>query len=366
MNRASIRAALAIGLWAVPATAASALSGQCGPLRQVASLDMAPVSGTPLMAAPLVIDGRPVRLLLDTGAGASSLTPSAAAKLDLHPRDSGNVHLLDAQGRAVHRYYRTDSLTISGLTAHGIPFIQDGMADDMQVDGAFGPDLMLRYDVEMDFTAGKLTYFSQDHCAGHIVHWSAETVAQIPITIASRAGDYPAPMGKADASLFLIVTGGAPILGTDIRVEVMLDGHVFTANIDTGTEVSSINSSAARRFYEIPANELGALSGGETPSSVPGGGAIAGGTESVTVTGFRAEHRFHNLTFGGVTVTNPLFVLPRPPADAGRVGSARRPDITIGMNVLRALHLYFAFKERVLYVSAADAAQPVQGKQNHE
>jgi hypothetical protein len=361
MNRASIH--LAVAVWAV--SAVPALSKDCGPLKEVASLDITPVPGVSLMAAPLVIDGRPMRLLLDTGAGASGLTPAAAAKLDLRPRDSGNVHLLDAGGHAVHRYYQADSLTISGLTAHGVPFMQD--VDDMPlVDGTFGPDLMLRYDVEMDFAAGKLTYFSQDHCFGHIVHWPAADVAQVPITIASRAGDYPAPPGKADAGFFLIMTGGAPILGTDIRVEVMLDGHAFTGNIDTGAEVSSINSAAARRYYEIPASELGPPSGGGTSSPAQSNNAIAGGTESVTVTGFRAEHRFHALTFGGVTVTNPLFVLRREPADAGRVGSARRPDITIGMNVLRALHLYFAFKERVLYVSAADTARPAQGKQNDE
>jgi hypothetical protein len=360
MNRALTRTALLVAFGAISAT--PALARDCGPLKEVATLDIAPVPGASLMAAPLVIDGRPVRLLLDTGAGASGLTLAAAAKLDLHPRDSGNVHLLDAGGHAVHRYYQTGSLTISGLTAHGVPFMQD--VDDMpQVDGTFGPDLMLRYDVEMDFAARKLTYFSQDHCFGHIVHWPAQDIAQVPITIVSRAGDYPVPMGKADAGFFLIVTGGAPILGTDIRVEVMLDGHVFTANIDTGAEVSSINSSAAHRYYEIPANEIDTSPAGE--STLPEtANATAHGIESVTVTGTRATHRFHALTFGGVTVNNPLFVLRREPADAGRVGSARRPDITIGMNVLRALHLYFAFKEHMLYVSAADAARPVQGKQD--
>lgn len=167
---------------------------------------------------------------------------------------------------------------------------------------------------------------------------------------------------------FLTVTGLAPILGTDIRVEVMLDGHVFSANIDTGAEVSSINGGAARRYYEIPAGERDAPATGEAPSPVHDQSRTppSGGTESVTVTGFRAEHRFHSLTFGGVTVIDPLFVLRREPADADRVGHARRPDITIGMNVLRALHLYFAFKERALYVSAADTAPPAQKEKDHE
>jgi hypothetical protein len=36
-----------------------------------------------------------------------------------------------------------------------------------------------------------------------------------------------------------------------------------------------------------------------------------------------------------------------------KVGDPLPPDITIGMNVLKRLHLYFAFGERVLYVSAS-------------
>jgi hypothetical protein len=52
-------------------------------------------------------------------------------------------------------------------------------------------------------------------------------------------------------------------------------------------------------------------------------------------------------------VVNPLFVV-KPVSMGGRkAGDPLSPDITIGMNVLRKLHLYFAFGERMLYVSAA-------------
>jgi hypothetical protein len=71
------------------------------------------------------------------------------------------------------------------------------------------------------------------------------------------------------------------------------------------------------------------------------------------VTAQREQHQFHTLTFGGVTVVNPLFVVKPGPMSVRSAGDPSPPDVTIGMNVLRNLHLYFAFGERMLYASAA-------------
>jgi hypothetical protein len=308
------------------------------------------------VSVPLAINGKSVRLMVDTGAGMSSLTRTAAASLDLRLRDSSTAHLLDADGHPLHRYYLPRDLKVGGLDARNIPFLQwpTGLSN---VDGIFGPDLMVRYDVDMDFAADRLTYFSQDHCAGHIVHWRARDVAQVPITVTARARDYPPPWVNPAAGSFDTVGRIAPILGTDIRTRVTLDGRAFTANIDTGSEISTINSDAARRYFAVSPGQL-APAGAALPDA-PAQAASRPGvdTESVTVTGWRAEHRFHTLILGGVTVINPLFVLHPRPAAAESVGGPRGPDVTIGMNVLSKLHLYFAFGERILYVSAS--ANPV-------
>ena len=68
------------------------------------------------------------------------------------------------------------------------------------------------------------------------------------------------------------------------------------------------------------------------------------------------------MTFGGVKVVNALFVLKPTALGAHRVGAPNSPDITIGMNVLRRLHLYFAFGERMLYVSAAASRADSEGR----
>ena len=79
-------------------------------------------------------------------------------------------------------------------------------------------------------------------------------------------------------------------------------------------------------------------------------------------------HVFSSLTFDGVTVTNPhVAVIPdlvgsKDPNNVSRADSrVRRVDdnigsqLTIGMDVLRKLHLFIAFGERKLYVTPASA-----------
>jgi hypothetical protein len=346
-------ALIALGLMAASGRL-EAKPPQCGPLREVASLEMTALGDGSRVSVPLTINGKPVNLVVDTGAGMSSLTGPAATELGLRLRSSEAARLVDKDGAAVHRYYLAGSFQLGALVAKGIPFLQQADIGDARVGGAMGPDLMARYDVEMDFSRQRLTYFSQDHCPGHIVHWSADAVTQLPIRMTARARDYPLPaINPAAASLssdFLgfLLSFKSPILGTDIRAQVMLDGHPFIANIDTGLDVSTFNSEAAQAYFNVPLENPPSQAAQESRPS-----QTTPGTETVTVTGWRQQHRFHTLTFGGVTVTDPLFVLKPGPADAHKVGAPQSPDITIGMDVLRKLHLYFAFGERILYISAA-------------
>jgi hypothetical protein len=327
----------------------------CGQLQEIASLTMSLMPDGSRVSVPLIINGKPVNLLLDTGTGMSSLTKPAAALLDVRKRNSTSVHLIDKDGAAVHGYYIADSFQVGKLTAKDIPFLQDVAAGDVRVGGTMGPDLMVRYDVEMDFAENKLTYFSQDHCPAHILHWSSDAVTQVPISIRERAKDYP-PQMLPGAALDMptnilqdmIARAGVSILGTDIRTKVILEGKEFTANIDTGLDNSTINSKAARDVFGIALEERNT----GVPAPSPDQLAMAG-VEAVTVTASRQQHRFHNLTFGGVTVVNPLFVVKTVDMSVRKAGDPTSPDITIGMNVLRKLHLYFAFGERMLYVSAA-------------
>ena len=210
---------------------------------------------------------------------------------------------------------------------------------------------MVRYDVEMDFSGQRLSYFSQDHCPGHILHWSSEAVTQVPISIRPRLSDYPPAMlpGAAldmpqDILQGMIARAGASILGTDIRTKVPVrfrwsaeSGRQYRRGLE---QLNAINSKAARDIFGVALEARKPDMARAQPDQ-----PAPAGVETVTVTAARQTHSFHNLTFGGVTVVNPLFVVK--PVDTGvRQGhDPVSPDITIGRTVGCKPDRYFAFGE---------------------
>ena len=59
------------------------------------------------------------------------------------------------------------------------------------------------------------------------------------------------------------------------------------------------------------------------------------------------RYPFKSLTFGGVAIDNPDIVLV-PDAQSRFPGGHR---FVLGMNILRRLHLYIAYREKKLYVT---------------
>ena len=166
---------------------------------------------------------------------------------------------------------------------------------------------MLHYDMDIDFGSGRLKYFSPDHCPGKVVYWSPPAVAVIPITIEDRAR---------------------------IIVQVTLDGKEVKAVLDTGASGSTTTLDWARRYFDL------------TPESpeMKKAGNVNGSPRLPSLT-----HTFHTLSFGGVDVHNlrVSFI----PYRSNSPGPLPQPDLTLGMDVLRHLHIYLAAKEKILYVS---------------
>lgn len=81
--------------------------------------------------------------------------------------------------------------------------------------------------------------------------------------------------------------------------------------------------------------------------------------------------RFATLAFEGVTITNPVMdlvpdVQTKALGDERRTGSLTRPadrglpDLTIGMPVLSKTHMYIAYRERKVYITAPTETAQVQ------
>ena len=108
----------------------------------------------------------------------------------------------------------------------------------------------------------------------------------------------------------------------------------------------------ARRLFDIDAKS-------------PGIEKIAGAKPDEVV-GLR--YRFKSLSFGGVSVVNPLiYLLPDFAEHSMKVDEGKIADdpvwgpirdvsrFIVGTDILRKLHLYVAYREQKLYVTAASA-----------
>jgi hypothetical protein len=337
------------------------------------------------MAAPLIVNGVRMNLLVATAAGASSLTLAAAHSLGLSARDTGEYRFLDASGYASHNYFYLRSVELGTLPGKDISLVSTpdpNFGRRPHLDGVLAADLMGLYDVEIDFASRRMTYFLPGQCPGRQraivseLERSAPPPAYggiVPIRLVSHAEDekrgYNPGRDSAEGTMVIqsmfpaYIPANTDMIGGDIRTTILLDGKPFTANIDTGQEVSSLNTVAARAVYGITPESPGSM----PVVSPPDAGAESGVSETVIVHGTKLFlHSFHSLAFGEVTVNNPLFLVQ--PDITGvrdrdnnlqlnslirRDDDFPRPDVTIGMDVLRHLHLYFAFAERKLYVTSA-------------
>jgi hypothetical protein len=209
-------------------------------------------------------------------------------------------------------------------------------------DGILAGDMMSHYDVEIDFAARKLAYFSSDHCEGHVVYWKTSAVATVPFE-----------MFHPDNSVIGQRPRFSSIQDTHIRVPVTLDGKDFTAVINTAAPNSTMSAKTAKFVFGITE---------DSPGSVPLG--MVGGDPKHKIIG----HVFSSLAFSGVAVSNahiaiiPDLVGSKDPNNniatgslVQRVDDGVGPEVTIGMDVLKRLHLYIAYHERKLYITPADA-----------
>jgi predicted aspartyl protease len=173
--------------------------------------------------------------------------------------------------------------------------------------GTIAPNILSHYDADFDFANAKFRLFSQDHCEGKVVYWTTDVPSKIAIII-DRVGH--------------------------IEVPVQIDGKEIKALIDTGSSRSMLSLETARNLFGLDEKD---------PRLTP-------------VKGDEAQHAVHfpfaKLSFQDVTVDDPDIVLV--PDEVSKFYNAG-PKLLLGMGILRQLHLYIAYREHKLYVTAASA-----------
>ena len=190
--------------------------------------------------------------------------------------------------------------------------------------GELAQDMLQPYDVDVDFGAGTLKMYAKDHC--------------------------PGPQGWTPT-----VRTTMHNKGWHLHIPVNLDGHTYDAIFDTGSRHTIMRMPAARRDFDLNPD-----SPGMTPYHAINGDAF--------LTGYL--HNFSKMSFGGMTVDNPeVMVVPdimsrnadKSPMARNRAyhhnADLTLPELSLGMDVLKHLHLFMAFGEQALYI-APDIATP--------
>lgn len=258
------------------------------------------------------IGGQPVNLLIDTAAPFGLLMSRTVSDLHLESRliDVERLRISMYGGQIFDHYTVTHSFQLGRLKSDNISFvILPGEHLRSTLDGTLAVDVLSAYDVELDFFNGKLNLFLQDHCPGQVVYWTQQPYASVLMRI-DRNGHMSFP--------------------------VTLDGKPEGVIIDTGSTTSVMSLDAARDLFgwNTDTEQLKAVNDDDSPEKRV------------------YRYPFKTLTFDGITINNPDITLV---PDTLSKWHGHGSDIIIGVNTLRQLHVYIAYSEKRLYLTAADA-----------
>ncbi|MBV9045141.1 MAG: aspartyl protease family protein [Alphaproteobacteria bacterium] len=275
-------------------------------LHQAAAIDM-DIEGSGRLVVPMAISGQPVKLLVDTGGYASMLTDSTVDRLGLQrePIRAGIVRMFG--GERIMKSVTAHEILLGGLRATTLNFLVLPDHDiSPDTNGSLAPDILRGYDVDFDFANAKLNLFAPTTCSGNLVYWTDAPSAEVPFSIDDSG---------------------------HIRFDVTLDGATFDATLDTGASDSVLDLEAARHAFHLE----------------DGNPALKNMGEGRYGTSY--SYPFRALTFGGIAVNNPnLRLLSRSDTHLG--GSTR---LLLGIDIIRHLHMYVAYRQKRLVVTAASA-----------
>jgi predicted aspartyl protease len=274
-------------------------------LKQFAWLDMQDDQFGSVVV-PITIAEKVTPMTIDTGASHSWVTEEFADSIPgtrLHTTLSHGLYFKDAAGETLTQAIHVKSLQIGALKidkrAHFMiaPAGSSGRLDT----GLLGINILKNFDLELDMAAKKVGFYVSHDCPGKSpVHWAAQW-GEVPMRVDNH-----------------------------VIIDVTLDGKRVSAYLDTGATKSVIDTELAKDFGSDP------------------GASNAADDEFLAISGESVKaHRagFKTLSVSDIGVHNPEFFVTKVYSPSVKM--------ILGMDKLRSLHLYFAFKQKKIYVTAA-------------
>jgi predicted aspartyl protease len=276
--------------------------------KESVTIDLSPTFAG--LTANVEIDGMPVKLVVDTGAPVTTLSPETAKKIGLKVTTS-SVRVFSISGERIESHVaRTKRINLAGAWTTNEQ-VMIGKLPQGFADGALGISTLADWDVRIDPAANKLTLFP----AGRAPKLARETV--LPLT--------------CEQVVFK---------GFELSVPVRIGKHVLAAHPDTGFGGTfQLPRVSTDRFApEVMAEALPAL---VTAFD------LSGKVET------RAA-KFPDFTFGPDSFRGlPANIVEIPPG--------RSPDdyVFLGLNILRHYILTYSFSSKELRLKPLGTAQEV-------
>ncbi len=297
MRRRKLAAGLLFAAFGAPRAAQARLLGE---------VPISVVHDVPTVA--LSANGRPVTMILDTGAELTTLTKAAAARIGAEAPRIELDHRLAGIGAAIGT--RQVELRTFAAGAASLPWrrllvadVTIAQASALPLDGLLGADVLSDFDVEIDFSRHRLGLHERQSGPDAAPDWPGPYA-----TIA-------APRSAAGHLFF----------------PVLLNGRGLAAIIDTGAQLSFVAASAAR-------------AGGVTDAALSR-------DRTMTAAGAAGEHlaahlhRFSRLEVGGEILRDPELLVAEI--------ALRDADVVLGADFLRTRRLWLSYGAQKVFLAPA-------------
>jgi predicted aspartyl protease len=266
------------------------------------------------------IDGKPARIMIDTGGSTSWLWSDSAERFGLRLTYEGRVKIYGIGGEAQPSQTIVKHLqigTIYGNNVHLIVLKAGANRPPGAPDLVLGNDMFARFDTEFDLAHGKIRLLRPDGCKTEELPYWADTYSQADLE-----------------------SGG--VLNALIRTRVLVNGKSAEAELDTGSPASAITRQAAEDAGVTP----------WTKDPRPSGMIYGIGAKPVEVW----VGTFDSFSMGDETIRNvplriaDLFGADKSVALGSRIATdvGRPPTMLIGCDFFQVHHLLVLPKERKL------------------
>jgi len=306
---------LAAFLCAAPAQAQQ----QCGLKLYAALSPIADSGGDPTI--PVTIGSKTYRMVFQPDNAMSAIAQRVLDEQDLKSEPIGGAYTFWGD-KNVTRKVTLPMLEIGALRGRVTMLVLHDPPEE-GADGVLGGDILTSVDVEADPKNGRINLFSPNHCPGKVVYW-ASSYARLPMQIDKSGHPY---------------------------YEMELDGKTLTVSFSWVQQHDLMSLAVLQQEFGLDVGSPGMT--------------VAEGVNWDGKPMYR--YPFKSLSLSGLTIANPGILIhsvtERPLLDQTCnpyiintfTQCYGKSQLTLGKETLQHLHFYFAYKERALYITPADA-----------